>query len=111
MQKSDGIAIFCITSTEAYNHISWKKGHEYNEKDYHFIAGSDCYDRACIVSFAANDFSAYEAWSKKNELAMQYMMNQNGWSHDSDHDHHDRHDHQDGESGDFHSDANGEGRS
>ena len=111
MQKSDGIAIFCITSTEAYNYISWKKGREYNEKDYHFIAGSDCYDRACIVSFAANDFSAYEAWSKKNELAMQYMMNQNGWSHDSDHDHHDRHDHQDGESGDFHSDANGEGRS
>ena len=51
---------------------------------------------ACMVSFAANDFSAYEAWAKKNEQAIQYMMNQNGWSHDSDHDHHDRHGHQDG---------------
>ena len=51
---------------------------------------------ACMVSFAANDFSAYEAWAKKNEQAIQYMMNQNGWSHDSDHDHHDRHAHQDG---------------
>lgn len=51
---------------------------------------------ACMVSFAANDFSAYEAWAKKNEQAIQYMMNQNGWSHDSDHDYHDRHVHQDG---------------
>lgn len=79
---------------------------------------------ACMVSFAANDFSAYEAWAKKNEQAIQYMMNHNGWSHDSDHDHnnaysdgdrdghdqHDRHAHQDGESDDFHGDANGEGR-
>lgn len=65
---------------------------------------------ACMVSFAANDFSAYEAWAKKNEQAIQYMMNQNGWSHDSDHDHHDRHAHQDGESDDFHGDANGEDR-
>lgn len=66
---------------------------------------------ACMVSFAANDFSAYEAWSKKNELAMQYMMNQNGWSHDSDHDRNNAYSDGDGESGDFHSDANGEGRS
>ena len=64
---------------------------------------------ACMVSFAANDFSAYEAWSKKNEQAIQYMMNQNGWSHDSDHDRNNAY--SDGESGDFHSDANGEGRS
>lgn len=65
---------------------------------------------ACMVSFAANDFPAYEAWAKKNEQAIQYMMNRNGWSHDSDHDHHDRHVHQDGESDDFHGDANGEDR-
>ena len=41
---------------------------------------------AGIVSFAANDFPAYEAWAQKNQPALQYMMKNHERNHD-DHDH------------------------